>query len=156
MYLQQKKTLLMGLKVLSLAALFSFSSGCTVTMMTPQDSETKDRIGMITESANELLFELEDVAAEKPECEYEHHTERYRYLKVQLKSFQIYEMAKAKNVQTVKQVEALQERVNQLVDMHKKQCLPAPVVKVTQNQINDMLGHMLKLEKSKRETETSE
>lgn len=156
MYLKPTKTFSTGLKTASLVIAFTLLSGCAVNMMSKQDSETKERINALTDSTNELLYHLEDLNADKPECEYDNHAVQYREIKVQLKSFQMYEMAKIKNTQTVQQVEALQERVGQLVDMHKKQCLPAPVVKVTQNQINDMLGHMLKLESNKRNTETAE
>lgn len=150
MYLRQRAILSTALKVFSLTAAFTLFSGCAVNMMSEYDEETSHRIETLTESTNDLLFHLEDLNAQEPDCEYENHSDRYREIKVQLKSFQMKEIAKTKNVQTVKQVEALQERIGQLVTMHKKQCLPAPVVTVTQNQINDMLGHMIKLESSKR------
>jgi hypothetical protein len=159
-YLKQHNTLLSillkgltGLKVFALIVMLNLVSGCAVSMMSPYDEETNNRIGMLTDSTNHLLFHLEDLDAKKPDCEYENHAEQYRDIKVQLKSFQMYELAKPKNVQTLKQVEALQERISQLVTMHKKQCLPAAAVRVTQHQINSMLGHMIKLESSKRRSE---
>lgn len=156
MSLNQTKTLFTGLRITSLTVALTLFSGCAANMMSEYDSETSHRVEMLTESANDLLFHLEDLDAQKPECEYENHSDRYREIKVQLKSFQMSELAKTKNTQTTQQVEALQERIDQLVTMHKKQCLPAPAVKVTQNQINGMLGHMMKLESNKRKTAESE
>ena len=153
MNLKQRAPLLTGLKITSVILIYSLLSGCAVNMMSPHDEETISRIGMLTDASNDLLFHLEDIGTEKPDCEYAQHADQYRDIKVQLKSFQMYEMTKPKNVHTQKQVEALQERINQLVTMHKKQCLPPAVVRITQNQINDMLGHMTKLESSKRISE---
>nr|CAA6824047.1 MAG: Unknown protein [uncultured Thiotrichaceae bacterium] len=153
MSLKQVKTLSLGIKIVSLAAALTFFSGCTVSLMSQYDEKTDERIELFGESANDLLFQLEELNAQKPECSYKNHTDSYRSLKVQLQTIQMHEQAKPKNTHTQKQVEALQNRVDQLITIHKKKCLPAAFISITQSQINDMLGHILKLERSKRDPE---
>lgn len=156
MYPRQRATLFTGLKIISFAAAFTLLSGCAVSMMSQYDEKTDERIEKFGESANTLLFQLEEQDAQEPECSYDNHTDSYRDLRVQLKTIRMHEQAKPKNTQTQKQVEALQERVDQLITIHKKKCLPAAFIGITQNQINDMLGHMLKLERSKRNQEATD
>ena len=129
---------------------WSLLSGCTnVTMMSQYDEKTEQRIDQFSKNANQLLVRLEDIDAEKPECSYENHASAYQDLKVQLRIMHMHEQAKANNTKTQKQVESLQKRLQLLIKDHKRICQPAGAVHIAQQQINMMLGNILKLEHNK-------
>lgn len=130
--------------------IFSMLTACTsVSMMAPYDTKTDQRVETFIKSVNSLLFQLEELDAKEPECSYAQHADSYRDLKVQLQIMDMHEQAKPNNTQTQKQIKKLRERLSSFITDHKRTCQPAAVVNIVQLQINAMLGHILKLERSK-------
>ena len=129
---------------------FGLLSACTVSLVAPYDQKTDQRLDIFSRSANTLLYQLEEQNAKQPVCRYENHAGAYRSLKVQLQTMTMHEQAKPDNTQTQDQISALQQRLDLFITDHKRVCPPAVAVQVAQKQINQMLGHILKLERSKR------
>ena len=138
-----------GLPLLLIILCFSLSSSCAVNMMSDYDSKTDERIESFSHTFNDLLYQLEEQNGKQPECGYENHADAYRNLKVQLQTMDMHEQAKPKNTQTQQQVTALQQRLNLFITDHKRVCPPVGAVMVAQKQVNQMLGHILKLERTK-------
>ncbi|MEZ5477612.1 MAG: hypothetical protein R3E95_09050 [Thiolinea sp.] len=134
-------------RLLTALLLLALLSGCST--ISQQDSKTEEYTREISEQIADLLFKLEGLNKQEPDCNYENFSEDYRQIRVRLNTLLIREQTKLKNTQTAGQVEDLQKSLGHLISMHRDGCLSAGEAIILQKQFNSLVSNIMTLEQAK-------
>lgn len=118
-------------------------------LVSDYDSRTEISLSSIRTQLTRLFFELEEQVDKPVECTYEHHSEQYKQLWVDVDLIAMRERAKNKNDTTSKQIEVLDEALKKLQEKHRKACLNQLEIMLLNQSLTGMLDSILRFEVAK-------